>query len=113
MEFIQKDKFIGALGDFDLPADVLETIIASFEENDFVDRSGEIDGLKEQIELTKLAHEELLNQAKAEYATKLNNLFKNRTAVVDVEEPEPEPQDVENITLDEVIEELYNEQKCI
>ena len=108
MEFIQKDKFIEALGEFDLPADVLETIIASFEENDFVDRSGEIDELKEQIEVTEVEYEELLNQAKADYATKLNNLFKNRTAVADVEEPEPEPQDVENITLEEVIEELYN-----
>ena len=109
MEFIQKDKFIEALGDFDLPADVLETFIASFEENDFVDRSGEIDELKEQLEVTKAEYEELLNQAKAEYASKLNNLFKNRTAAVEVEEPIEEPEDVENISLEEVIKELYNE----
>ena len=109
MEFIQKDKFIEALGEFDLPADVLETFIGSFEENDFVDRSGEIDELKEQLEASKVEYEELLNQAKAEYATKLNNLFKNRTAVAEAEEPEPDPVDVENITLAEVIEELYNE----
>lgn len=109
MEFIQKYKFIEALGEFDLPADVLETIIGSFEENDFIDRSGEIDELKEQLEASKVEYEELLNQAKAEYATKLNNLFKNRTAVAEAEEPEPDTVDVENITLDEVIEELYNE----
>lgn len=109
MEFIQKDKFIEALGDFDLPADVLETIIASFEENDFEDRSGEIDELKEQYEVSKVEYEELLNQAKAEYATKLNNLFKNRTAVAEPEEADPEPEDVENITIEEVIKELYNE----
>ena len=109
MEFIQKDKFIEALGDFDLPADVLETFIGSFEENDFVDRSGEIDELKQQFEATKVEFEELLNQAKADYATKLNNLFKNRTAVVEVKEPIEEPEDVENITLEQVIEELYNE----
>ena len=111
MQYINLEKLKPALESIeDFPVETLEAILGLVEENDFEDRSPEIEELKAQIETLNTAHADELANVTADFETRFRNAFFKGVDQGEVSEPDVEPEaDPEDITIEALLEDLLGE----
>lgn len=111
MQYINLEKLKPALESIeDFPVDTLEAILGLVEENDFEDRTPEIEELKAQIENLNTSHADELANVTADFETRFRNAFFKGVDQGEVSEPEVEAEP-EDITIEALLEDLLGEEE--
>ena len=112
MQYINLEKLKPALESIeDFPVETLEAILGLVEENEFEDRSPEIDELKAQIENLNATHADELANVKTDFEARVRNAFFKGVDQGEVSEPEVEEADPEDITIEALLEDLLGEEE--
>ena len=109
MQYIDLEKLKPSLeGVEGLGVDVLESILALAETNEFEDRSPEIEELKSQIEELKTTHAGELESAKADFEARYRQAFFHGVDKP-TEDEESGTQEYEVLTVEKLLEEILGE----